>query len=165
MMLILPVLPLGSSSSAPVDALEQHGILYEGLNQKNRCMVLVHHLLYGHCHHCLLPTCRMVANTAKTMSTVAVSLSMDILNSFWEHKISLHLFENLCTLLGFKPGQNYQNSVKSDLLNFYEIWLKNLCDPHSFYQLSWFLSNYDDMDKNTLMCLCGMHGLDCYGSV
>ena len=156
---------LGSSSSALVDALEQHGILYEGLDQKNRRMVLVHHLLYGHCHRRLLPTCRTVANTAKTMSTVAVSLSMDILNSFREHKISLSLFENLCILLGFKPGRNYQNSVESDLLNFYETRLKNLCDPHSFYQLSRFLSDYDDMDKNTLMRLCGMHGLDCYGSV
>lgn len=154
---------LGSDTSALIDALEQHGILYEGLDRKGRRMTLIHHLLYGHCHRSLLPTCQVVANTAKTMATVAVSLSTEILSAFREHKISLTLFEDLCILLGFRPGQNFRNSVEVDLLNFYETRLINLCNPHSFYQLSRFLTDYDSMDKNMLMRLCGMHGLNCHG--
>ena len=58
---------LGTSSSALIDALPLHGIMYDGLNSRAWWIALVPHLLYGHCHHCSLPTCQIATKTATSM--------------------------------------------------------------------------------------------------
>ena len=152
---------LGGSSSAVVDALRLHGILYEGLNGEARRAALVHHLLYGHCHRRSSSNCRAVAQMSTTMASLAVSLSEQVLVLFHHSELSLHVFEDLCLLLGFRKDQ-----TRSDLklLEFYEHRLEMLRNPHEFYKLSNFISNYDNMDRSTLMSLCGAHGLSSSGT-
>ena len=95
------------------------------------------------------------------MASLAVSLSEQVLVLFRRSELSLRVFEDLCLLLGFRKDQ-----TRSDLklLELYEHRLEMLHNPHEFYKLSNFISNYDNMDRSTLMSLCGAHGLSSSGT-
>ena len=152
---------LGGSSSAVVNALRLHGVMYEGLNGEARRAALIHHLFYGHCHHRSSTECRAVAQMSTSMASLAASLSEEVLVLFRRSELSSRLFEDLCLLLGFRKDQTRS---ESKLVAFYEHRLEMLHNPREFYQLSNFISNYDNMDRSTLMSLCGAHGLSSHGT-
>jgi len=114
---------LGGSSSAVVDALRLHGILYEGLSGEACRAALVHHLFYGHCHRCTSIECQAVAQMSTTMASLVTFLSEEVLVLFCRSQLSSLIFKDLCLLLGFGKEQ-----ARSDwnMLAFYEHCLDNL---------------------------------------
>jgi len=114
---------LGGSSSAVVNALRLHGILYEGLSGEARRAALVHHLFYGHCHRRTSIECRAVAQMSTTMASLATFLSEEVLVLFRCSQLSSLIFKDLCLLLGFRKEQAHSDS---NMLAFYEHCLDNL---------------------------------------
>ena len=155
---------LGTSTSALVNALTQHGIPYEGLDRRSRCIALVHHLLYGHCHRRAFTMCQVVANVSVSMSSLAVSLSQEVFHFFGEFGYSSH-FEELCSYLGFKNQTKSINSCDPTLLGFFERHIHSLQDPSHFHRVFDFLDEFEDMDKCSLIFFCGSHGLDGRGTL
>lgn len=92
---------LGGSSSAVVEALRLHGVLYEGLSGDARRAALVHHLFYGHCHRRATTDCQAVAQMSTSMVSLATSLSEEVLALFRRSKLLSGIFQDLCLLLGF----------------------------------------------------------------
>ena len=156
---------LSSLTTILVVVLKQHGILYDGLDMKSCQTALVQHFLYGHCHHCVSLSCQSVAKMSGTMSSLAVSLSSDVLGFYRQKRMTPAIFHDICTLLGFLKKPASLSVAEAEYIDFYEHCLAILHNPKAFYQLSKILNDYEDMDKCMLTNLCGVHGIPCDGFV